>query len=268
MFVATPGPDVQPDKLLTDTSVLDRQSQSQVNHLARLKRLEKWSDFSFESAHHLCLQVYRTLYDILPRPEVVLSPRLPPSLGRLFKGRDSWLGRIREEVRAPGNSDATRVVLHGMGGLGKTQLAAEYAYACSHEHNALLMVSAESETAWESSLADLCGVLNLPQAAAENPETRIKAALEWMCKQENRGWLLIIDNVDSPEMFARVVEQARSMHRGTLIMTSRLSRWPQGFVDLELDLLEHEAAVDYLLEATNANRNKLDVERGTGVDVP
>ena len=266
MYVATPGSDVKPDTQLTDSSIRDRQAQSQREHLARLQRLEKWPEFSFESAHHLCLQVYRVLYDILPRPDVLLSPRLPPSLGRLFKGRDGWMARIREEVRAPGNSDASRVVLHGMGGLGKTQLVAEYAYACAHEHNALLIVTAESVASWELSMADLCGVLKLPQAASNNPKTRIKAALEWLGKQENRGWLLIVDNVDDPGMFATVVDQVRSLHRGTILLTSRLSRWPQGFVDLELDLLEEAAAVDYLLEATAGKRNSLDPERGAGAD--
>ncbi len=153
-----------------------------------------------------------------------------------------------------------------MGGLGKTQLVAEYAYAHQHQHHAILIVSADSEETMRSGIADLCGVLKLPQAASNNPDTRIKATLDWLASAENRGWLLILDNVDDEAMLARVVDQARQLHYGTLLITSRLSQWPQGFIDLELDVLDSLAATEYLLEATADKRNSLDVEQGRGTD--
>ncbi|MEZ6091849.1 MAG: hypothetical protein R3C05_28360 [Pirellulaceae bacterium] len=137
LYVAVPEADALCDSQLVDATIANRQAESQRAHLDQLRALEKYPDFGFESKHHLCLQVYRVLYDILPRPDVPISPQMPPSLGRLFKGRDPWLAKIRQAIRERENEDAVRVVLHGTGGLGKTQLASEYAYACSHEHVAV-----------------------------------------------------------------------------------------------------------------------------------
>ncbi|MEZ6091848.1 MAG: hypothetical protein R3C05_28355 [Pirellulaceae bacterium] len=100
----------------------------------------------------------------------------------------------------------------------------------------LLIVSGESKAA-SIGLADVCVTLKLPQANATNPETRMRAAIDWLNQQENRGWLIIIDNVDSKEMLETVVEQVRQFRRGSVVLTSRLARWPQGFIDLELDLI-------------------------------
>lgn len=62
------------------------------------------------------------------------------------------------------------------------------------------------------------------------------------------------------------MQRVSTLRRGCVILTSRLDRWPQGFVDLQLDLLEQSAAVDYLLEATTGNRVDLDEEQGPGTD--
>ncbi|MEM8913277.1 MAG: NB-ARC domain-containing protein, partial [Planctomycetota bacterium] len=263
LFVATPTRDVRRDSEVHDPVIRERQSQSQREHLRRLEGLEKWPDFAFESTHHLCLQVYRVLADRLPRPDVPVSPCLPPSLGHLFKGRDRWLSRMWDEFGQSRNGDAVRLVLHGMGGEGKTQLAAEYAYSCANHHNALLMVSAESSATWQSSWSDLCRVLKLPQAASDNLDTKIQATLDWMSRRENRGWLMIIDNVDDQPMFERVVQQVRSLHHGTILLTSRIRRWPMEFIALELDSLSPEAALEYMLESTEAHRNRSDDEESS-----
>ncbi|MEM7454761.1 MAG: tetratricopeptide repeat protein [Planctomycetota bacterium] len=254
LFIATPTEDVVPDEICKDESARELQATSQKTHLARLQRLERFPAFEFESLHHLCLQVYRHLYDLLPQSDTPIAPSMPPSLGSLFKGRDKWLARIREAIRSGKSADAVRVVVHGMGGLGKTQLAAEYAYACAHEHSALLIVSGETAESLNAGLSDLCGVLKLPQSASKNEQTRIKATVDWLDKEENRGWLLIVDNADNKDHFKAVTEFVTQRNRGHVLLTSRIDRWPNGFVPLKLDLLDPESAKDYLLEATEKFR--------------
>jgi tetratricopeptide (TPR) repeat protein len=238
----------------------------QQKHLERLKSLGKRSDFPFESAHHLVAHVYRVLYDILPHSDSKVSPSIPASLGSLFKGRENWFAKIREEVKKARGADSVRVVLHGIGGIGKTQLVSEYAMACAHEHSVVHLIRGDSKDSFDAGLAELCGVLDLPQSDSVNPKEQIKAALRWLDQEENKGWMLLIDNIDDDAMVTEIVQEAKKLHRGVILITSRWGSWPHGFIDLELDLLPEEPAIDYLLEATESKRISLDEELGQGTD--
>ena len=116
LFVATPDTSARRDTILADASIADLQKKMQQKHLERLKSLGKRSDFKFESAHHLVAHVYRVLYDILPHSDSKVSPSVPASLGSLFKGRENWFARIRQQIKKARGADSVRVVLHGIGG--------------------------------------------------------------------------------------------------------------------------------------------------------
>ena len=266
LFVATPVTSAPRDSTVADASIADLQKKMQQKHLERLKSLGKRSDFQFESAHHLVAHVYRVLYDILPHSDSKVSPSVPASLGSLFKGRENWFARIREEVKKARGADSVRVVLHGIGGIGKTQLVSEYAMACAHEHSVVHLIRGDSKDSFDAGLAELCGVLDLPQSDSVNPKEQIKAALRWLDQEENKGWMLLIDNIDDDAMVTEIVQEAKKLHRGVILITSRWGSWPHGFIDLELDLLPEEPAIDYLLEATESKRISLDEELGQGTD--
>ncbi|MFZ4082910.1 MAG: hypothetical protein ACOYKN_16910, partial [Pirellula sp.] len=266
LFVATPDTSARRDTILADASIADLQKKMQQKHLERLKSVGKRSDFQFESAHHLVAHVYRVLYDILPHSDSKVSPSIPASLGSLFKGRENWFARIREEVKKARGADSVRVVLHGIGGIGKTQLVSEYALACAHEHSVVHLIRGDSKDSFDAGLAELCGVLELPQSDSVNPKEQIKAALRWLDQEENKGWMLLLDNIDDDAMVKEIVQEAKKLHRGVILITSRWGSWPHGFVDLELDLLPEEPAIDYLLEATDSKRIRLDGELGEGTD--
>jgi hypothetical protein len=81
------------------------------------------------------------------------------SLGPLFKGRDAALVDLRRRLRS-GLCQA----IHGLGGVGKTRLAIEYAWRHASDYTALLFVSTRSPVDLRVNLAGLCNplVLNLP----------------------------------------------------------------------------------------------------------
>lgn len=65
------------------------------------------------------------------------------SIGTLFKGREDFLKTLREKLTAAGHRAAAitaKQAIHGLGGVGKTQLAIEYAQQFQHEFTALLYV--------------------------------------------------------------------------------------------------------------------------------
>jgi hypothetical protein len=84
------------------------------------------------------------------------------TLGTLFKGRDAFLADLRERFKGPGNDARTIVAsqaVHGLGGVGKTRAAVEYAWRFGDEYSALLFVRAPSASELRADLADLVGVL-------------------------------------------------------------------------------------------------------------
>ena len=128
-----------------------------------------------------------------------------PSLGALFQGRDSELHTLAESLQVDGKSNAivqNHRALSGLGGIGKTRLAVEYAWRFGSRYNVVLFVRAESPETLSTGLASLAVLLDMPQRQAQI-ET-IQAVLLWL--QANPGWLLILDNVDSKETERAVLE--------------------------------------------------------------
>ena len=177
-------------------------------------------------------------------------------LGELFKGRDAFLATIRSKLKA-GRHDVAIVgtqAVHGLGGLGKTRAAVEYAWQHADEYSAVLFVAADRPETLEKNLADLCGplVLNLPEH--NNPEHRVRyaAAVKWLA--DNPGWFLILDNVDDPQAAESVEELLPYLATGHVLITSRYGDWSGGVERLDLEVLTPAASIEFLRERTQGKR--------------
>jgi tetratricopeptide repeat protein/NB-ARC domain-containing protein len=194
----------------------------------------------------------------LGRPKPIALPY--PSLGTLFKGREAFLKELRQSLTRATEGHATAIVgkaLHGLGGVGKTRLAVEYAWQYQDEYSALLFVLADTPENLRRNLAALVGplVLDLPEQDATEEEVRLAAALRWL--QEHPGWFLILDNVDTREAAAAAEDLFARLHGGQVLITSRLTQWSASVEPLELDVLEPQDAAQFLLERTARSRRKL-----------
>ena len=147
-----------------------------------------------------------TIFPPSPPPPAVLPEkpvRLPyPSIGSWFKGREKFLETLHGSLKAAGAARATAIVgktLHGLGGVGKTRLAVEYAHRYAGEYSALLFAGAETAGDLRRNLAAFSGQVVAGPTEADAPEeaARLGAVLQWL--RANPGWLLILDNADSPE---------------------------------------------------------------------
>jgi tetratricopeptide (TPR) repeat protein len=166
---------------------------------------------------------------------------LPFSPNPTFTGRDAELKNLCEQLQKGGT-----VAVHGLGGVGKTQLAVEYAWKHLSDFEAVLWVKADRPETLEASLSAFAYLLGLPEANEREQAIQIKAILGWLRAHER--WLLIADNADT-ELAARAVRDRFSPNlRGTVLVTSRLSRWPVNMPHLPLDLLLPKDAVSFLLE--------------------
>jgi tetratricopeptide (TPR) repeat protein len=174
-----------------------------------------------------------------------------PSIGDLFKGRDEFMGRLRESLtRAPGGRMAV-VSLFGLGGVGKTRVAVEYARAHADKYSALLFAVAETPEALRRNLAALAGTL-APQLDTTDDEVRRATVLDWL--NANPGWFLVLDNIDSKPALAEVEKLLGGLAGGHVVVTSRLANFSGNFQPLELDVLTIEDAAAFLLARTKGRR--------------
>jgi NB-ARC domain/Domain of unknown function (DUF4062) len=211
----------------------------------------------FLTAEELRIAVLRDEPEIVAEPAVVAQPSakptvLPyPSIGPLFKGRDEFMQRLRESLmRAPGGQMAI-ISLFGLGGVGKTRVAVEYARAHGDEYTALLFAVAETPEALRRNLAALAGTL-APQLDTTDDEVRRAGVLDWL--KANPGWFLILDNVDSKAALAEVEKLLGELAGGHVVVTSRLANFSANFQPLELDVLTVEDAAAFLLARTEGRR--------------
>jgi tetratricopeptide (TPR) repeat protein len=213
---------------------LDRSYFSNVDQLARAVLKEDW-----------------------PRKPPVKPIVLPyASLGRLFKGREALLRRLHESLTrgADGGLAVVATALYGLGGIGKTRAAVEYAWAYHEDYTAVLFAQAASSEELRRNLASLGGPLLLPERETAEEEVRLNAVLAWLAA--NPGWLLILDNLDDPAALAEVDRLMGRLAGGHVLLTSRNDRFARQVEALELDVLTPDAAAAFLLEATEGRRDK------------
>jgi NB-ARC domain len=107
-----------------------------------------------------------------------------------------------------------RVVLTGLGGVGKTSIAVEYAYARHLDYELVWWMNGEQPASLMADLATLAAQLGLAGDAPQ--EARVAALRGWL--ERHQRWLLVLDNVEDPKDMAELLPRSPS---GQVILTSR-----------------------------------------------
>jgi tetratricopeptide (TPR) repeat protein len=170
---------------------------------------------------------------------------LPFAPNPAFTGREAELERLGEHLQKGGEVALTQTVaLHGLGGVGKTQLAVEYAWKHLGGYEAVLWVRADSPEVLDANLAALAQVLNFRKPSPKGQNIKVTPVLKWL--EEHDRWLLIADNADTEQAVKAVRDRLAPHLRGHVLVTSRLGRWPVNMTHLPLELLSSTDAVRYL----------------------
>jgi tetratricopeptide (TPR) repeat protein len=149
---------------------------------------------------------------VLPAIWNVPYPRNP-----FFLGRDEELARVRHHLQEEQTTALSQPqAISGLGGIGKTQLALEYAYRYHSDYQMVLWARAESTEALVSSCVALAQLLRLPEREAKEQEVTVQAVKGWL--QTHRGWLLILDNADELGLLPDFLPPSL---RGHLLLTTR-----------------------------------------------
>jgi tetratricopeptide (TPR) repeat protein len=178
---------------------------------------------------------------------------VPFTRNEYFTGREDELRQLRERLTGQGAAALSQTAaIHGLGGVGKTQTAIEYAWRHRDDYDAVFWVPAETETAIRTAFCEIARRLELPQKDAQDESLIIAAVLRWL--ETNPGWLLIFDNVDDPQL---VVPYRPTAGRGHILVTSRHDVFDCLHISqpLELGKLPAEEAQEFLLK--RAQRTQL-----------
>ena len=234
----------------------DATRASQADHLERLKAIDFYPAKPFTSADNLVARVFGSVVlDALKKAGSATKPRNLPfaSLGGLFAGRDEDLADLHTALLG---AKGAPVALCGLGGIGKTRLAIEYAWSREGVYSALLFVSASDGAALNAGLAALTAfeILDLPEKEARDDATKITAVLRWL--EANPTWLMILDNVDDRAAVAEVAKLTPRLKGGHVVVTARASNFPANVRKLEVSTLDENAAAQFLLDRTEADRSK------------
>ncbi|HMS85255.1 MAG TPA: tetratricopeptide repeat protein [Nitrospira sp.] len=259
LVIAVPEEGAPRDKRV---ALIPEQRDAQQTHLQRLAEVERYPGIRFASPDRLAVDVLRSkLQEIIESAGPLTRPANLPflSLGELFKGREATLDKLVRSLGPIPDNNETPVaaqVVNGLGGVGKTRLAIEYAWRHAEDYRALLFVMADSGEALQRNLAALCtlGILDLPERQEKEEAKQYEAVLRWL--KQHPGWLLILDNVDSKPAGTAVEALLPKLTGGHVLLTSRLADWSVSLAPVGLDVLAPEAAVDFLLARTDAKRRK------------
>ncbi|WP_203909277.1 FxSxx-COOH system tetratricopeptide repeat protein [Rhizocola hellebori] len=159
-----------------------------------------------------------------------------------FTGREGELAALAKALRG---RRVRIAALHGLGGMGKTQVALRYAadLADAEEVTVGWLMTASSRALVVDGLARLAPGLGLPQVA----DTRDAATAVLAELGRRSGWLLIYDDVTAARDVAGLLPVAGD---GRVVITSRYSAWRDRIRALPVHRLDQEAAVAFLLDRT------------------
>ncbi|MGH3812627.1 MAG: FxSxx-COOH system tetratricopeptide repeat protein, partial [Pseudonocardiaceae bacterium] len=175
-----------------------------------------------------------------------VGPRLPGVLPAVwnvgprnpgFVGRDATLVQLRERLRSGGT--AAVQVLHGVGGVGKTQVATEYAYRYAGAYDVAWWVSAEDSSLIGEQYAALAVELGLipPQADTVSAVGALRAYL-----RSHGRWLLVLDNAESP----RDLRDWLAAGPGHTLITSRNPGRGELAAQVEVDVLPRPESMELI----------------------
>ncbi|RFU30805.1 hypothetical protein B7463_g5540, partial [Scytalidium lignicola] len=168
-----------------------------------------------------------------------------------FVAREKELAEIHEKLRGDGSRHT--VVLHGLGGMGKTQLAIAYAKKHKDDYSAIFWLNTRDENSLKQSFAKVAKLILREHSKArwlsgvdmEDFDAVVDAIKAWLSLPNNTRWLIIYDNYDNAKL-PGVIDSTTidickflpESYQGSVIITTRLSRVNMGHL-IRIEKLEN-----------------------------
>ncbi len=166
-------------------------------------------------------------------PEVWNVPRRNPH----FIGREATMTRVREALLA--GRQAVVQALHGLGGIGKTQLVLEYAHRFASQYDTVWWIDAEQADQIPVHYTELAARLGIAAPGAGTGHTT-RTLIEHLRTRER--WLIVLDNAEEPGAFETLLPTGP----GHVLITSRDPGWKDLVPSHGLDVFPRGDSVAYL----------------------
>jgi hypothetical protein len=182
---------------------------------------------------------------LIDRPAVRFPGARPPvwsvpARNAAFTGRAGLLERLRNNLSI-GSAVVKPQAVHGLGGVGKTQLVLEYAHRFMADYDVVWWVSAQQEELIDGALAEIAPELGIRRG--ENINEAADAVRDALRRgQPYSRWLLIFDNADDPDVLAPHLPQGN----GHVIVTSRNPSWSHLATPIEVAAFTRQESVEHL----------------------
>jgi len=162
--------------------------------------------------------------DELERKKGLIWSQEIPSRNPHFTGREKELATLRDSLMR----SAVQVLSHpvqtvlGLGGVGKTEIAAEYAHRHAGEYDIVWWVRSDGEDRVRDALVRLGNRMELFDPEGERDRS-IWAVIDALRTTQDTRWLLIFDNAERPDVVKQYLPGGNP--RGHVIITSRFQYW-------------------------------------------
>lgn len=215
---------------------------------------------------------------------------LPFAMNRNFTGREQVLLHIHEVLQGAAHEHIA--VLHGLGGIGKTQIATQYAYSYAKDYTSVWWVNAKTtsslsrdflkiaqelilhharvrtRTGQQPDYSWIAALLGMPAGAVDETGKLvglvdtgpiIEAVRSWLADPGNQKWLLVIDNYDDLEN-VNIIDFLPTCSAGSVIITSRARDSQRLGKGLAVEEIEQGDGVELLRKSAGTGMDQF--ERG------
>jgi hypothetical protein len=157
-----------------------------------------------------------------------------PARNPNFTGRAELLAKVRDSLTADGQV-AVRA-LRGLGGVGKTQLATEYAHRHADSYDVVWWINAENPAAVPRQLAELAIRLGCASGRTHEADA-VQAVISDL--HATARWLLVYDNAENPERIAPYLPGGQ----GHVLITTRTTGWHDIATQIDIDVMDRADSV-------------------------
>ena len=178
-------------------------------------------------------------------PGVFPESNIPHQRNPNFTGRVELLRDLREALDGEKSAALTQAI-HGLGGVGKTQLAIEYAYRYANHYSLIWWVRSETPESLNADWEALARRMNLVSQEDRLEQSQVIEIVRGALAQRTE-WLLVFDNAPNPNAIESYMPHGSAGH---VVVTSRYSAWGRLARPLPVRVWEPRESVDFLLKRT------------------
>ena len=196
------------------------------------------------------------------RQPVAVSMQAAPRIGGVvppqtsgFVGRENYLNDIYQAFFQGAGTNG--LVIQGLSGIGKTQLAIEYARRYASEYDLIWWIACETIEQASTGMIQLEQLFAIDNLPVPPGDRRFASLFDKLRTGGTFGrWLLIFDDANEPDYLRDLIPP----RRGHVLITSRSSRWDESEKVLSLDRFRRRESVDFL-QSRMRGLTELDAQR-------